>query len=581
MKIKEYAKLFRGQAISGVEGLCGRIIRGKKSDDFKTLTDDPDRKLVMLMGPDGLEKLLGKNGHDMLVEIGYEAEYIKHKVKEGNQFKLVVFREGGAAKLATWKNVVEVVAEVYPDIAHKLYQNLDDMENTSFAKIERMAGFDFDEIDKKGKSDSRFMTYERFQKCTGTLVEARAFLYFTIHLRELFSGDGYTYTYDGRRGLKEYIVANKPIADLGENEVIDIDVKIPKQKGVSAMTRKAKYELEVPSFFDSNRVGEIWKVDYEKIAREAEKWAKEKGLTAAARDRLKICLMVIDAQNTFCIPGFELFVGGQSGTGAIDDNKRLCEFIYRNLRIITEIDPTMDTHTAMQIFHQVFWVNEAGEHPAPMTVISYDEVRMGKWKVNPGITNSISGNYTALQNYAMHYVKKLSDAGKYPLIIWPYHAMLGGIGHALVPSVEEALFFHNMARKSQTGFEIKGGNPLTENYSVLRPEVLEGLGGRPIAQKNARFLKKLLDYDVIIIAGQAKSHCVAWTIDDLLSEILAKDEKLARKIYLLEDCTSPVVVPGVIDFTSQANEAFEKFRAAGMNIVKSTESVEDWPGIAI
>ena len=33
--------------------------------------------------------------------------------------------------------------------------------------------------------------------------------------------------------------------------------------------------------------------------------------------------------------------------------------------------------------------------------------------------------------------------------------MLGGIGHALVSAVEEAIFFHNIARHSQTEFKIK------------------------------------------------------------------------------------------------------------------------------
>lgn len=47
-----------------------------------------------------------------------------------------------------------------------------------------------------------------------------------------------------------------------------------------------------------------------------------------------MCLLLIDVQNTFCIPSFELFVGGQSGTGAVEDNRRLCEFIYRNLELL-------------------------------------------------------------------------------------------------------------------------------------------------------------------------------------------------------------------------------------------------------
>ncbi len=344
------------------------------------------------------------------------------------------------------------------------------------------------------------------------------------------------------------------------------------------MKTQTMNQLPFPTHFDRALVSQVWRVPYQDRAVEARNWSKQHGIQPTAKDTTRICLMAIDVQNTFCIPDFELYVGGQSGMGAVEDNIRLCEFIYRNLGVITEIAPTMDTHTAMQIFHPIFWINDHGEHPIPAaTTIAYDDIKQGKWKVNPAVAYSLAkGNYMALQNHALHYAKKLSDEGKYPLTIWPYHSMIGGIGHALVSAVEEALFFHNMARHSQTNFEIKGGNPLTENYSVLRPEVLEGVDGRPIAQKNTRFLQKLMEFDAVIIAGQAKSHCVAWTIDDLLTEILAKDPQLAKKVYLLEDCTSPVVVPGIVDFTPQADAAFTRFANAGMHLVKSTEAIATW-----
>ncbi len=346
------------------------------------------------------------------------------------------------------------------------------------------------------------------------------------------------------------------------------------------MTTTALKQLPIPSYFDPQKVGEVWRVPYHDRATEAETWTQHYQIPPAAKDKTRICLMVIDVQNTFCIPGFELFVAGRSGDGAVQDNIRLCQFIYRNMGLITAIYPTMDTHTAMQIFHPIFWINDANQHPAPMTVISVDDVKKGVWKVNPGIASSIAGgNYMGLQRYALHYTEKLTSGGKYPLIIWPYHSMLGGIGHALVAAVEEALFFHNLARRSQTGFEVKGGNPLTENYSVLQPEVLDDPEGRPVAQKNTRFIQKLLDFDAVIIAGQAKSHCVAWTIDDLLTEILAQDPNLAKKVYLLEDCTSPVVVPGLVDFTDQADAAFQRFAAAGMHVVKSMDPLETWPDL--
>jgi nicotinamidase-related amidase len=336
-----------------------------------------------------------------------------------------------------------------------------------------------------------------------------------------------------------------------------------------------KTQLPMPPHFDPTKVGELWRIPYQERAVTAASWAKQHGLHSAIDDKAQICLLAIDVQNTFCIPGFELFVGGRSGVGAVEDNVRLCEFIYRNLGAISEIAATMDTHTATQIFHAVFWVNNAGEHPSAMTMISLADVEQGVWQVNPAIAHSIvHTTYDELQTYALHYVRKLDSVGKYPLTIWPYHSMLGGVGHALVPAFEEACFFHNLARQSQTHLEIKGNNPLTENYSVLQPEVLEDQENRAIAQKNAAFLQKLLKFDVLIIAGQAKSHCVAWTVDDLLAEIQATDPAMAKKVYLLEDCSSPVVVPNGVDFTEQAEAAFRRFAKAGMHIIKSTDSIE-------
>ncbi len=340
------------------------------------------------------------------------------------------------------------------------------------------------------------------------------------------------------------------------------------------MNTQTTTQLPIPPHFNPETVGAVWRVPYQQRAAEAQAWTKKHDIKPASEDKTRICLLLIDVQNTFCIPEFELFVGGKSGTGAVDDNVRLCEFIYRYLGTITKIVPTMDTHTAMQIFHPIFWINAAGEHPTPSaTNLTPEDIEKGIWKVNPSVAFSLGYDYKFLEKHAYHYVKQLTQNGKYPLTIWPYHSMLGGIGHALVSAVEEAIFFHCIARDSQTQFEIKGNNPLTENYSILRPEVLDTFDKRQISEKNTRLIQQLLEFDAVIIAGQAKSHCVAWSIDDLLTEIQQIDVNMAKKIYLLEDCTSPVVVNGVVDYTEAADAAFERFAKAGMNVVKSTESV--------
>ena len=338
-------------------------------------------------------------------------------------------------------------------------------------------------------------------------------------------------------------------------------------------------ELPLPPHFDPEKVDTIWKVPYQERMKEALEWSKMHRIRSAVEDDFKIGLILVDVQNTFCIPNFELYVGGRSGTGAIDDNRRLCEFIYRNIAGITEISATMDTHTPMQIFHAIFLVDSEGNHPDPLTLVTVEDVQSGRWRFNPTLAGPLGIDVKTGQRHLQYYTAKLQAHGKYDLTIWPYHAMLGGIGHALVSSVEEAIFFHSIARYSRPDFIIKGDNPLTEHYSAVGPEVLDGPDGTSIAQKNVKFIEKLRQFAVVAIAGQAKSHCLAWTINDLLDDIQTQNENLVQKVYLLEDCTSAVVMPGMVDYTDRADAAFQRFADAGMHIVSSADPVESWPGI--
>jgi len=314
----------------------------------------------------------------------------------------------------------------------------------------------------------------------------------------------------------------------------------------------------------------VWRVHYEQRARDAERWRKEHGLRPATDDTVRVGLVVVDVQNTFCTPGFELFVGGRSGTGAVDDTRRLCEFLYRNLDAITTVVPTFDTHQVAQIFHTVWLVDAEGRHPDPFTLVSSADVEAGRWSPNEEVLESLGVEPDYARRHLYHYTRALEAGGKLALTVWPYHALLGGVGHALVSAVEEAVFFHALARRSQPRPQLKGLEPLTEHYSMLGPEVTTGPDGEPLGRRNQLLLDELMEFDTVIVAGQAKSHCVAWTIADLLDGAGPGEPGFVGKINLLEDCTSPVVVPGVVDYTDEADAAFRRFAEAGMRVVRST-----------
>ncbi len=346
-----------------------------------------------------------------------------------------------------------------------------------------------------------------------------------------------------------------------------------------------------PSFFDPKNAG-VWSYTPKipEIFKEAVDWRSSRFLRPAASDKKKVHLLLIDVQRDFCFPQGTLYVGGRSGTGAIDDSRRIAEFVYRNLGQITSISPTLDTHVPFQIFSRSFWTKEDGKTPVDaFTTITSADIIAGRFKPSLMATAIVAkGNSQWLTKQVIHYCQELERAGKYNLYIWPEHCLLGTVGHTLAGVVEEAVFFHAYARGSQNSFQIKGGNPLTENYSVLRPEVLTRWDGGniPGAQRNTQFIQALLEADYVIPAGQASSHCVKSSLDDLLDEILKKDPALARKVYVMKDCMSSVTVPDgkggfIADFTDEAEKALKRFEDAGMHVVESTTPIDRWPDFVL
>ncbi len=319
--------------------------------------------------------------------------------------------------------------------------------------------------------------------------------------------------------------------------------------------------LPLPSFYDPARVSELYLERASLVADEAAAFATRHGVAPATSDKVRVAAFGIDCQVGFCVPGASLFV-----PGAVEDTRRTLAWLYGNLGVLTGLHFSLDTHRVFQIFHPSWWVDDQGRHPAPFSVIGYEDVRAGKWQP------------VAHPLESLEYTKRLAAQGKYVLTIWPYHTLLGGLSHALVPALMEAAIFHAVARRQQTHFETKGTHSLTENYSVMSPEVLE-LGGRSVGTFNAAFFKMLMEYDRVYVFGQAKSHCVLSTLRDLRVHIEGTDRALMDKIYVLEDATSPVPAPPIaplppeLDFPRVADAAMEELRAAGMHIVKTTDPI--------
>ena len=105
---------------------------------------------------------------------------------------------------------------------------------------------------------------------------------------------------------------------------------------------------------------------------------------------------------------------------------------------------------------------------------------------------------------------------------------------------------------------VKGTNPLTEHFGALRANV--PVEGSPETQINEELIRKLQLFDDILMSGEAKSHCVANTIKQMLDI-----NGIAPKLVILEDCMSDV--PG---FETIALPIYERARTAGARFTLST-----------
>jgi nicotinamidase-related amidase len=347
----------------------------------------------------------------------------------------------------------------------------------------------------------------------------------------------------------------------------------------------ARTPLPMPDQFDP---ANATRVDYSvldavALQAQAEAHRKRHAYKPVGSDKSRIHMLVIDDQVDFSFPEGALYVSGRSGTGATDAHLNLVRFIYENLDRVSEITCTMDTHLPFQIFFPSAHLTAAGDHPAAHTVITAQGYRDGTFRPNPAMAKQIGVDPIWLQKQFTHYCEQLEAAGKHQLYLWPYHCLLGSAGHRLAGVVEEARLFHSFARGAANLPEIKGGNPLSERYSIFAEEVTTCFDGRPIpgAQKNTKLIETLLAADAVLLAGLASSHCVKESIADLLDGILAQDDSLAKKVYILADCTAPVVIPNGPDFTDDAQAALDRFSAAGMHVVESTTPMESWPEIKL
>jgi nicotinamidase/pyrazinamidase len=236
---------------------------------------------------------------------------------------------------------------------------------------------------------------------------------------------------------------------------------------------------------------------------------------------MKIHLLVIDPQNDFCDPNGSLYV-----KGAEADMDRLAKMTARLQGKLDDIHITLDSHRKVDISHPLWWKNSAGQHPTPFSLISASDLADGKW------TTTQPGAFKR----SMAYLKALEAGKRYPHVIWPEHCLIGDQGHNVYPKLSAIVHEWEDKQFAMADFVTKGSNPWTEHFSAVQAEVPDPED--PSTQVNTGLIRTLEEADIILLAGEARSHCMANTVRDIASNFA--DPRYIEKLVLLTDATSDV-----------------------------------------
>lgn len=261
----------------------------------------------------------------------------------------------------------------------------------------------------------------------------------------------------------------------------------------------------------------------------------------------RVHLLVIDPQVDFCDPKGSLYV-----TGANKDMERVAAMINRLGNKLDDIHITLDSHRNFDVAHPIYWKNSKGENPKPFTLISVKDVESGTW----------TPTVPSLYKRSLEYVKELDKKGKYVLCIWPPHCLIGSEGHNVYPAMFDAISNWERSSIAMVDYVTKGSNPYTEHYSAIAAEVVDP--SDTSTQINAALINTLEnDCDTLLIAGEAQSHCVRATVNDIIKNF--SDPKVAQKIVILTDGMSPVT-----GFEKCGTDFVDEAKAAGVQFNTTT-----------
>jgi nicotinamidase/pyrazinamidase len=229
--------------------------------------------------------------------------------------------------------------------------------------------------------------------------------------------------------------------------------------------------------------------------------------------------------------------------------------VRQHIAQLDGITVTLDSHASVAVERTTFWQTKSGEAVSPFTFITSADLKSG--------TFAPRDRSKTLAVAAM--LNQLAARGRPGLVVWPVHCVTGTWGHNIYSELAAELQSWEFSRQRAVIKALKGEYPLTEHFGVFEADApVQEVAS---TQFNTSLAKALTDdVEVLFLAGQASSHCVASSFDQLAS-YMVKQTGSQPRLVILSDCMSPVT-----GFESAAKDFFERARAFGADIMSAQEA---------
>lgn len=272
----------------------------------------------------------------------------------------------------------------------------------------------------------------------------------------------------------------------------------------------------------------------------------------------KIVIAGIDCQNDFIdLPDAYCPINPVTGlrmkpalavAGGHRDMQRFAAFIERHLDLIEGITMTFDAHPWLHIGNLTFYKLPNGQYVPKFMEITAGMMESGE------VTTAVP----EYRERTIGYMKALEAGGKHKVRAWPVHCLEGTWGQNLHADVQAAVDKWQARRNRNVSNVFKGRNMFAEHYSPVRAEVVDP--SDPSTSTNYEFINSCNAGDLVVMGGEAASHCARGAGLDLLEYIDP------NKIVVLSDCMS-----AVYGCDSLANDFYDQMRRRGARVMTSAE----------